>query len=451
MTQRIPPQNVEAEASILGGILIAPKAIGLMAEILPVEAFYLTAHQHIYRAALTLHSSNQPTDFITVSTWLSDRNLLEAVGGNAQLARLVESTISAANIDRYAGLVLDKYKRRQLIETASEILELGYDTGQDVQSVLEKSEEKIFDLNVNKTDPFQPSTIGDCLLDVFNSIDEGKTAGIPTGLNEFDILTGGMFRKDLIVIAARASMGKTWLACHLANHVAIHEGLPIVFFSSEMSKEQLTKRILAMHSGIDSSRLMKNEVYEDEYQALVKSLEVLGNLPFIIDDTPASLQTPSRIRSVLRRIQSQRGKLGLVVLDYIQKLGNRDAGNRAQAIGKYSGEFKDIAKEFDVPFVALAQINRGVESQSNKRPFMADIKDSGDIEQDMDVGLLLYRDEYYHPDTADKGIMEINVAKNRNGSTGTFKVFFNPSVGSFRNIRQHSVESERVNKTQAKN
>lgn len=209
----------------------------------------------------------------------------------------------------------------------------------------------------------------------------------------------------------------------------------MVIFSAEMSKNQATKRFLAMHAKIDSHRLIHNKIYQNELERLSMALGTLSNLSIIIDDTPATLLTPMRIRSVLRRIQSRWGKLGLIVLDYIQKLGDRAAGNRAQTVGKFSGAFKDIAKEFDVPFVALAQINRGVESQSNKRPTMADIKDSGDIEQDMDIGLLLYRDEYYNSNTADKGLMEINVAKNRNGVTGVCKVLFNPAFGEFYDLK----------------
>ena len=198
-----------------------------------------------------------------------------------------------------------------------------------------------------------------------------------------------------------------------------------------MSSEQLTKRFLSMHIGIDSHRLMHNQIYEDEYDVLVSGLTKLAELPIIIDDTPATQLTPAKVRSVLRRIRSDKGELGLVVLDYIQKLGDRAAGNRAQTVGKFSGAFKDIAKEFDVPFVALAQINRGVESQANKRPLMSDIKDSGDIEQDMDLGLLLYRDDYYNSDADDPGVMEIIAGKNRNGSTGTCRVDFDPSIGKF--------------------
>ena len=208
----------------------------------------------------------------------------------------------------------------------------------------------------------------------------------------------------------------------------------MVFFSAEMSYEGLTKRLLSMHSGIDSHRLIHNQVYGDEYDALKQGLESLGKLPIVIDDTPASALTPTKIRSILRQIRHERGELGLVVLDYIQKLGDRAAGNRAQTVGKFSGAFKDLAKEFDVPFVALAQINRGVESQANKRPGMADIKDSGDIEQDMDLGLLLYRDEYYNPDSSEPGVMEIIVSKNRNGGVGTCKVNFDSALGRFTNF-----------------
>lgn len=428
---KVPPANIEAEEAILGGILLDPAAINTVADILPADAFYVLAHQQIYKAALELYHQEQPTDLMAVSTWLSDRKLLKKVGGITKLSQLLNRTVSAINIDRYTKLVLEKYKRRQLIAAANEITALGYDNATELETVLNTSEEKIFNLTTNKQNKFQPLPISDCLASVFNKIEQGSSPAYPTGLDDLDALIGGLIKQDLIIIAARASMGKTWLACHLANHIATEQQQPVVFFSAEMSSEQLTKRFLSMHSGIDSQRLMHNQVYEDEYDSLVNGLTKLAELPIIIDDTPATQLTSSKIRSVLRRIRSDKGKLGLVVLDYIQKLGDRAAGNRAQTVGKFSGAFKDIAKEFDVPFVALAQINRGVESQANKRPLMSDIKDSGDIEQDMDLGLLLYRDEYYNSDTEELGIMEIIVGKNRNGSTGTCKVEFDSSIGRF--------------------
>ncbi len=434
MNDKLPPQNIEAEEAILASILLEPNLMNRVAEIITPDSFYVPSHQHIYQAALELYYQEKPTDLMTVSTWLADHKLLKKIGGKNKLAQLVKGDILPNNIEHYAELVLEKYQRRQLINAANEINLLGYDTTHQIESIFDRAEEKIFNLTTNKKDKFQPQSLKDCLKSLFNQLDAQKSSIYPTGLEDLDALIGGLIKRDLIVIAARASMGKTWLACYLANYIASSQSLPVVFFSAEMSSEQLTKRFLAMHSGIDAQRLIRNQIYTDEYDNLVKALGVMSELPIIIDDTPASVQNPARMRSVLRRIQSEHGSLGLVVMDYIQKLGDRAAGNRAQAVGKFSGAFKDISKEFDVPFLALAQINRGVESQANKRPTMADIKDSGDIEQDMDLGLLLYRDEYYKSDTRDKGVMEINVAKNRNGATGVCKVLFEPTFGGFLNI-----------------
>ncbi len=429
--------NIEAEEAILGGILLDPLAISIVAEVLPAEAFCLQSHQQIYKTALKLYQKDQPTDLMQVSTWLADHKLLDEIGGTAKLAELVNRTVSAVNIDRYALIVLNKYQRRQLVQVGHEIVELGYDATAELETIFDSSEEKIFNLTTNKQDKFHALPISDCLANVFNKIEQGSSPACATGLTDLDSLIGGLIKQDLIVVAGRPSMGKSWLGCYLANYIVTSVQKPVVFFSAEMSEEQLTKRFLSMHTGIDSQRLMHNQIYEDEYDSLVEGLGNLAELPIIIDNTPAGELTPTKISSVLRRIQSERGELGLVVLDYIQKLGDRAAGNRAQAIGKYSGACKDIAKTFNTPFVVLAQINRGVEANSNKRPSMADIKDSGDIEQDMDLGLLLYRDEYYKSDTDDKGIMEIIVGKNRNGGTGTCKVMFNPSVGKFTNLEQY--------------
>jgi replicative DNA helicase len=433
MTDKIPPQNIEAEESVLGGIMLDPDAMSRIIDILSPEAFYVSTHQQIYKAGLELYHQNKPTDFLSVTSWLSDHKLLTKVGGKNKLTQLLDRTVSAVNIDHLANLVLDKYQRRQLISAGNQIVELGYDTISSVKEVLEQSESRIFNLTSNNHLQFKPQIISDCLHEVFKELKQGYQTGFSTGLTDLDSLIGGLNKQDLIVIAARASMGKTWLGCHLANYIAMQQQLPVIFFSAEMSKSQLTKRFLAMHSSIDSSRLIRNQIFRDEMENLKQALVTLNQLPIIIDDTPASIQNPERISSILRRIKSERGNLGLVVMDYIQKLGDRAAGNRAQTVGKFSGAFKDIAKEFDVPFVALAQINRGVENQANKRPTIADIKDSGDIEQDMDIGLLLYRDEYYNSDTQEKGLMEINVAKNRNGATGICKVLFETTVGAFSN------------------
>ena len=259
---KVPPANIEAEEAILGGILLDPAAINTVADILPADAFYVLAHQQIYKAALELYHQEQPTDLMAVSTWLSDRKLLKKVGGITKLSQLLNRTVSAINIDRYTKLVLEKYKRRQLIAAANEITALGYDNATELETVLNTSEEKIFNLTTNKQNKFQPLPISDCLASVFNKIEQGSSPAYPTGLDDLDALIGGLIKQDLIIIAARASMGKTWLACHLANHIATEQQQPVVFFSAEMSQEQLTKRFLSMHSGIDSQRLMHNQVYE---------------------------------------------------------------------------------------------------------------------------------------------------------------------------------------------
>lgn len=431
-------ENIEAEEAILGGVLLDPYAIDRVANNLIPEAFYITAHQAIYRAVLALHQQGLPIDLITVTTWLKDYKQLDRAGGKNKLAQLLNRTVSAVNVDAMAELVMEKYQRRRLLTVGEEIVQLGKETATKLPVILSEVESKIFNLTQHKESRFQPQSIGDCLPAAFTSLEQGVTPGLATGLVDLDGLMGGLARKDLIVVAGRASMGKTWVGCYLANQVAL-QGLPVVFFSAEMSKEQLVKRFLAMHSGIDSQRLIQNKVYKSEWEALSKAVGVLSELPIIIDDAPASSLHAPKMRSVLRRIQKERGTLGLVVLDYIQKLGDRAAGNRAQAVGAIAGHCKDIAKEFNVPFLALAQINRGVETQVNKRPSIADIKDSGDIEQDMDIGLLIYRDDYYNSESPSKGKMEINVAKNRNGPNGVCEVWFTPETGNFRTIAREKV------------
>ncbi|WP_373543573.1 replicative DNA helicase [Chamaesiphon sp.] len=431
MNDTIPPNNIEAEESILGGILLDPSAMSRVIDLLTPESFYIQAHGTIYQAALELYRADKPIDLMSMTSYLTDYKLIKQVGGKNKLVQLLERTVSATNIDYFASLVVDKYKRRQLIAVGQNLVKLGYDTTTELESIFGQSEQQLFNLTVDKQSKFKPKPIKDY---IDNKFSRGNSPAYSTGLVDLDAAIKGLVKRNLIVIAARASMGKTWLACHLAVHIATTQNKPVVFFSAEMSGEDLSDRLLSLHSGIDSSRMIHNEIYKNEIETLKDTMGIVGKLPIVIDDTSASDLTPAKMRSVLRQIRHERGELGLVVLDYIQKLGDRAAKNRAQDVGKYSGAFKDIAKEFDVPFVALAQINRGVESQGNKRPSMSDIKDSGDIEQDMDLGLLLYRDGYYNSESSDSGVMEIIVAKNRNGSTGTCRVSFNPICGEFADL-----------------
>lgn len=426
------PMNVEAEEAILGGILIDPGAFLRVSELLTPEIFAINAHQIIYRAAATLSSQGKPTDLMSVANWLIDHDQLQRAGGQMNLVQLVDRTVSALNIDQYAALIEDKYKRRKLIEAGMKIAQLGQELAMPLEGILASAEEQILAINANNIQEI--FSVGDCVVGVMTELESGYKPGYGSGLPDLDDLIGGLVKKDLVVISARASMGKTWFGGHLALQIAGKHQLPVVFFSAEMSKESLTKRFLASLSGVNAQRLIWNDIRRSEWEDIAKGVGKLTELPIIIDDTPGTSLTPAAMRNVLRRVEVQRGKIGLVVLDYIQLLGERNAGNRAQDVGAIAGHCKAIAKDFDVPFVALAQINRGVEGRNDKRPMMSDLKDSGDIEQDADLAIMLYRDDYYNPESADKGQIELIVRKQRNGSLGTAKAFFNPETGNFRSI-----------------
>ncbi|TAG93113.1 MAG: replicative DNA helicase [Oscillatoriales cyanobacterium] len=427
------PTNVEAEEAILGGILIDQGAISRVSEVLTPEIFAINAHQIIYRAIAALFSQGQPTDLMTVSNWLENHDQLAKAGGRLKLVQLVDHTVSAVNIDQYAALIEDKYKRRKLIEAGCKIAQLGQELAMPLEDILASAEEQILAINSNSIQEIW--SVGDCMSTVLAELESGYKPGYTSGLPDLDNLIGGLVKKDLIVVAARASMGKTWFGGHLALQIAGKHQLPVVFFSAEMSKESLVKRFLASLSGINAQRLIWNNIRSNEWdESLSDAIGKLAEMPIIIDDTPGTALTPAAMRNVLRRVQAQYGKIGLVVLDYIQLLGERNAGNRAQDVGAIAGHCKAIAKDFDVPFVALAQINRGVEARNDKRPMMSDLKDSGDIEQDADLAICLYRDDYYNPESADKGQVELIVRKQRNGSLGTTKAFFNPETGNFRSI-----------------
>lgn len=426
------PMNVEAEEVILGGILIDPEAFSRVSELLTPETFAISAHQVIYRATATLSSQGKPTDLMSVTSWLIDHDQLQRAGGQMKLAQLVDRTVSAVNIDQYAALIEDKYKRRKLIEAGYKIAQLGQELAMPLEDILASAEKQILAINANNIQEI--FSAGDCVISMMANLESGYKPGYTSGLVDLDNLIGGLVKKDLVIVAARASMGKSWFGGHLALEFARKQQLPVVFFSAEMSRESLTKRFLASLSGINAQRLIWNDIRRSEWENVAKGVGVLTELPIFIDDTPGTTLTPAAMRNVLRRVEVQHGKIGLVVLDYIQLLGERNAGNRAQDVGAIAGHCKAIAKEFEAPFIALAQINRGVEGRNDKRPLMSDLKDSGDIEQDADLAIMLYRDDYYNPESADKGQIELIVRKQRNGSLGTVKAFFNPETGTFKNI-----------------
>jgi replicative DNA helicase len=426
------PANIEAEEAILGGILIDREAILRVVDLLRPEYFSISAHQIMYRAILTLFEKGECVDLMTVSTYLQERNQSTSVGGLQKFSQLADRTVSAVNIDHYAALIEEKYKRRQLIEASHRINSAAHESAIPIEEILSTAENEILAINSNRVR--EVFTVGDCLAQVMMEFESRRPPGYLTGLTDLDNLIGGLSKKNLVVVAARASMGKTWLSNHFALQVAGKYGLPVVFFSAEMSKESLTKRFIATLTGIDCQRLMWQGPRKSEWEDVARAVGELSEMPIIIDDTPGTTLTPAGMRMILRRVQAQYGSIGLVVLDYLQLLGERNAGNRAQDIGAISGHCKAIAKEFDCPFVALAQINRSVEGANDKRPMLSGLKDSGDVEQDADVVICLYRDDYYNPESDNKGQIELIVRKQRNGAVGTAKALFSPETGIFKSI-----------------
>ena len=430
----LPPQNVDAEESILGGILLDPEAIGRVADLLRPEAFYISTHKEIYKAALALHNQRKPTDLMSVTTWLYDHEVLEKVGGQSRLAQLVERTVSAVNVDRYAVLVMDKYLRRQLIQAGNEIVQLGYETSMELENVLDQSEQKIFSLTQER--PQQGLTpISETLIQTFQEIEnrhqDVALPGLPSNFYDLDAMTGGFQRSDLIIIAGRPSMGKTSFALGMARNIA--EKLPVAVFSLEMSKEQLVQRLLSSEAGIESNYLRTGRISQNQWQPLSHALGTLSALPIYIDDT--ANQTVMQMRSQVRRLQAETGgKLGLVLIDYLQLMEGSGSENRVQELSRITRSLKGLARELSVPVIALSQLSRGVEARTNKRPMMSDLRESGSIEQDSDLVIMLYRDEYYQPDTPDRGIAEIIITKHRNGPTGVVKLLFDPQFTRFRNL-----------------
>lgn len=433
---RLPPQNIEAEESILGGILLDPEALSRVREVLVPEAFYIGAHRDIFNAAQSLHDRGQPTDLISITAWLHDRNLLGKIGGQSKLAQLVERTVSAVNIDQYAALVMEKYLRRQLIKAGYEIHQLGYDTSSQLDVVLDRAEQTIFGVT-QKRPQRDFVSIENTLVHAFHEIElRNEEQALPGLLSQFydlDGMTGGFQRSDLIIIAGRPSMGKTAVSLNIAHQIAAHYRLPVAVFSLEMSKEQLVQRLLASEAGIESHRLRAGRISQNEWEPLSHAIGTLSELPIFIDDT-ANL-TVTEMRSKSRRLMAERGgEMGCIVLDYLQLMEGGGSDNRVQELSRITRSLKGLARELNVPVIALSQLSRGVEARNNKRPMLSDLRESGSIEQDADVVIMVYRDEYYFPDSPDRGITELIVTKHRNGPTGMVRLLFDPQYTRFRNM-----------------
>ncbi|MDY6805516.1 MAG: replicative DNA helicase [Cyanobacteriota bacterium] len=436
ISDRLPPQNIEAEEAILGGILLDPEAISRVLEMLRPEFFALPSHQSIYKAMVELHQQGKPTDLMTVITWLGDRDLLEKVGGQMKIATLVERTISAVNIDQYAALVVDKFLRRKLIQAGNEIVDIGYQTSIELETVLDSAEQKVFGLTQERPQQ-ELVSISETLVNTFQDIEDRNEGvalpGIPCGFYDLDAMTGGFQRSDLIIVAGRPSMGKTSFAINIAHNIATTQKLPIAIFSLEMSKEQLVQRLLASEAKIESNRLRAGRVSQNEWEPLIQAIGTLSELPIFIDDTPNI--TVNEMRSKTRRLQTENGgALGLILLDYLQLMEGSGSDNRVQELSRITRSLKGLARELSVPIISLSQLSRSVETRTNKRPMMSDLRESGSIEQDADLVIMLYREEYYNPDTPDAGIAEVIITKHRNGPVGTVKFLFDSQFTRFRNL-----------------
>ena len=387
-SDRLPPQNIEAEEAILGGILLDPEAISRVSDRLLPEAFYISPHKDIYQAAVRLHAQGKPTDLLSVTSWLTDHELLARIGGRNKLATLVDRTVSAVNIDALAGLVMEKYLRRQLIKAGNEIVHLGYETETELPTVLDQAEQKVFGVTQERPQSGLVH-ISDTLINNFQDIEDRNQGialpGIPCGFYDLDAMTSGFQRSDLIIVAGRPSMGKTAFCLNLAHNIAASYKLPVAVFSLEMSKEQLTQRLLASEAQIESTYLRTGRLSQTQWEPLSRAIGILSEMPIYIDDTPNI--TVTQMRSQARRLQAELGtELGLIVIDYLQLM--EGAGdNRVQELSKITRQLKGLARELSVPVIALSQLSRGVEARTNKRPMLSDLRESGCLAGDTLVTL----------------------------------------------------------------
>ncbi len=432
---KIPPQNLEAEQSVLGGILLDNQALNSVMEILRVEDFYSEAHRKIFAAILDISEKSRPSDLVTLNDYLRDKKQIDTVGGAAYLASLVDSVPSAANIVHYSKIVKEKAILRNLIGTATDILTKSYNAGSDVDGLLDEAEHAIFEISENKIKPsFSP--LRDLIKDSFRTIErlyEKKEliTGVPTGFEKLDEMTSGLQKSDLVIIAGRPSMGKTAFALNIAQRAAVDAGIPVAIFSLEMSKEQLAFRMLSSEAMVDSQRLRRGYPGETDWPKLTTAAGRLAEAPIYIDDTAAI--SVLEMKAKARRLKAESG-LGLLIVDYLQLMragGTRDS--REQEISEISRSLKALAKELNIPVVALSQLNRQVEQRTNRRPQMADLRESGAIEQDADVIMFLYRDEVYNRTEENTGLAEVNIGKQRNGPTGTVKLVFLEKYTRFEN------------------
>ena len=437
------PQNIEAEEAVLGAILVNPETLSKVSDTLKPESFYKPAHRQIYEAMLQLFNNNDNIDIVTVSDVLSYSGKLETVGGRAYINDLVENTITTSNIVYYAKIIQEKAIKRALINAGSEIVSKGYDL-EPSDSSLEQAEKLIFDIGSSKATT-DLKHVKDMVLDAWDNIEyrynhKDELSGLATGFTELDSQLAGLQKSDLIILAARPAMGKTALALNIAQNVAIKENVPVCIFSLEMSSAQLVQRMLCSHAEVDAQRLKTGNMLQKDWEALTNAMNDFSQAPIYIDDTSGC--TITDIRTKCRRLKTQQKDLGLIVIDYLQLMEGGGKDDRLQQISAISRGLKILAKELDVPIICLSQLSRAVEGRNDKRPMLSDLRESGSIEQDADIVMFIYREDYYNKGeneeeesikASSKGLSEVIVAKHRNGPVGTVKLLFQGNITKFKN------------------
>ncbi|MEX5285255.1 replicative DNA helicase [Selenomonas sputigena] len=426
--ERMPPASVEAEQAVLGAMLLKEDAVTIVAEMLSPEDFYRETHRLVYEAMLEIKERSEPVDIVTLTEQLRKSGDLAKIGGIPAITLIANSVPTAANVQYHAQIVWEKAQLRKLIHTATEIVGTAYEEADPVDTIMDNAERRILGLSGGKGGK-DFTGIKDILLETLIQLEKryenkGSITGLPTGFRDLDQLTAGLQKSDLILVAARPSMGKTAFTLNIAAHVVLRAKEPVAFFSLEMSKEQLVQRMLCAEGRIDSQRLRVGDLDEEDWGHLIETASRLSAAPLYIDDTPGI--TAMDLRSKARRLKAEKG-LSLIVIDYLQLMQGRTSksgDNRQQEISEISRSLKALARELDVPVIALSQLSRSVEARQVKRPMLSDLRESGSLEQDADIVMFLYREDYYDPETENKNITEVIIAKHRNGPVDTVDLTF---------------------------
>jgi len=435
---KVPPHDIEAEQAILGCMLTDKDAVLAAIESLREDAFYREDNKAIYQSILNLYSKSEPIDIITVKAELVETGNLEKVGGLEYIAGLPERVPTTANIDKYIKIVEEKAMLRNLIVSANELIALGYSETEEVDDIMDAAEKKVFELSAKKNTKGYIS-IKEVLVETFAELEKlynkkGHISGIPTGFTGLDYRTSGLHNSDLLIIAARPGMGKSSFAVNIATNVAVRSKIPVAIFSLEMSKEQVGSRVLCSEAMVDSNKIRTGQIEDDDWMKLASTLGMLSEAPIYIDDTPGI--SVMEIRAKCRKLKLEK-EIGLVVIDYMQLVqgsGKKNA-SREQEISEISRSLKILAKELNIPVIAISQLSRAVEGRKeDRRPMLSDLRESGAIEQDADIVMFLYRDDYYNQESEKKNIAEIIIAKHRGGSTGTTELAWLPSYTKYANL-----------------